>query len=558
MAGGKETPRQKMIGMMYLVLTALLALNVSKDILDAFVRVNKGLEATNKSFTAQNEKIYVEFENQNALNPDKVGPYYEAAKKVKELTTDAFEFVNQVKLELIAGVEGKKTIEEARPIFENVALITVKDNYDIPTNIMVGNGTDPSVGKARDLKNKFIEYKEGLLAILNDPKLDMPSEDYRKNIIAELGDFGINTDDPSDDELSEKEKKLPHTKWWETRNFYGNVVVATLVVMTNMQNDIRNAEARMLNTLLSQISVSDFKFDQIAAKVVPYRTYIMTGDKYSSEIFVAAYSTTQQPIVYIKTGVDTITAADTASAQKFFGEEGLVKYEAAAGGIGDQKYAGLIAITGPLGNVELYSFKSGYSVGKPSATVSADAMNVFYIGLDNPITVSVPGAPAEKVNANVSPGSLVKTGPGKWNVRVPDGVREVTVSVTADLGDGNKSMGSEKFRVRRVPNPTPVVARMKGGAISKNALKGNPTVGAILEDFLFEGVQFVVTRFTFTTVVGGESREQLVNGNQFNQACMSLIDQARSGQRIMIESIQVRGPGGALSVLPSSVVLKII
>ncbi|MBU0488218.1 MAG: gliding motility protein GldM [Bacteroidetes bacterium] len=555
MAGGKETPRQKMIGMMYLVLTALLALNVSKDILDAFIRVNKGLEITNQSFTAQNEKIYSEFENQMALNKVKTEPYFKAAQEVKAMANEMYKKIHELKAELIIHVEGC-TPEEAEAKVADVALIQSKDNYDIPTHLLVGDGSDPSVGEARVLKEELIKFREGLLGILKDEKLSIAKRD---ELLLELGTIGINTDDPTDDELSEQEKKDPAAKWWETRNFYHNVIVATITILTNVQNDVRNAESRVLNTLLNQISKKDFKFDVIDSKVVPKSTYVMSGEEYGAEIFVAAYSTTQQPIVYIKTGVDTLLPADTASAEKFYGTGGMVKYVVSAGGLGDQKYAGLIAITDPLGAVQTYGFKSEYSVGKPSANVSADKMNVFYIGLKNPITVAVPGAPAEKVNANISGGgSLVKTGPGKYDVTVSPSAKEVNISVSADMGGGSaKSMGSQVFRVKQIPDPFAIVAGKKGGAITKNAITGNPVVLAVLENFLFDGVRFDVIKFTFSTTVGGFNKEEQCNGSRLSSSAISMINQSKSGQKITFENIMVKGPDGRQRVIPS-VVLKLL
>lgn len=178
MAGGKETPRQKMIGMMYLVLTALLALNVSKDILDAFVRVNMGLEATNASFTGQNEKLYAEFDVQKSLNEEKVRPYYDAAYEAKKLTQDLYEYIHSIKKEIVTQVdklEGQE--EEIQKRLDNVALIEKKDDYDIPTLIMVGDGsTNIEKHKATELKNKLAEFRTNMLALLDRPDLSIANK----------------------------------------------------------------------------------------------------------------------------------------------------------------------------------------------------------------------------------------------------------------------------------------------------------------------------------------------------------------------------------------------
>ena len=242
MGHGKETPRQKMIGMMYLVLTALLALNVSKDILNAFVIVNNGLQVTNENFKGKNEVLYNEFEKQLSINRVKVDPYYKAAMEVKKLTQVMSDSIQVLKKNLVIKVEGdiNEAPSKEKPDVNgdgkftsddkvlNLMLVSSKDNYDVPTNYLCGTDVSGKGARAEALKNQLIALKEGYLKILKNPKISIVDRDKIVKSYETL-QFGINTmDDPN----AEK----PEDKNWETRNFYYLPLVACVTMLSKIQN----------------------------------------------------------------------------------------------------------------------------------------------------------------------------------------------------------------------------------------------------------------------------------------------------------------------------------
>jgi gliding motility-associated protein GldM len=309
MSGGAncpETPRQKMIGMMYLFLTAMLAINVSKTILNAFVVVNTSLEKTNKTFDSKNDYMY-NLLAQAKLNDPKAYPYYEASLKVQKLAKDMNEYILKDRGELLNMVDKNISVEEGKtfPLKE----LEAKDNYDIPTHYFLGQSVDGSQGEARKLKNKLIEYKKKLIDLLKDPKIILPNKEEK---IAKLGDLGIDTDDPE-----EKNPDNPEENYWETSKFDHTPVAAAVAILSQIQNQVKNAEATILNKLLGGIGSTDFKFDTLAAKAIPKSNYVIQGGEYEADIFVAAFSKSSKPKVWIGERIDTVNGEIKISGNPF-------------------------------------------------------------------------------------------------------------------------------------------------------------------------------------------------------------------------------------------------
>ncbi len=536
-----------MIGMMYLVLTALLALNVSKDILDAFVRVNKGLEATNASFTGQNEKLYAEFEVQKALNTEKVGPYYDAAAEAKRLTQDLYDYIHSVKKQIVEEVDqlqGQDAEIEKR--LDNVSLIEKKDDYDIPTHIMLGDGsTNIDKFRAAELKGKLIDFRTSMLGLLDRPGLSVAN---KQAVLESLDDLGIHTDDPKPEELSEDEQKDPNAKKWETRNFYHNVAIASITILTNMQNDIRNAESRIVNTLLGQISAQDYKFDTLAAKVIAPTSYVLLGEEYTADIFVAAFSTTQDPEVKLG-AVDTtggkVELQGEGDTTGVIVEKGVGTYTKRASSEGLKTYSGVIEVKNPSGTISKYPFFSEYMVAKPTAVVSPDKMNVFYIGVDNPVSVSAPGVAMEDLSVSISTGSITATSKsqGKYVVKVSGGGEAVVSVSTKTPEGGSKSLGKSDFRIKRVPDPVAYIAGQKDGLINSGKLIAAGAVIPKMENFDFD-LTFRVTAFELSMNVGGDFVTMQTTGNRLSPEMANRIQSAKRNTKVYIEEIKAVGPDG--------------
>lgn len=534
MAGAKETPRQKMIGMMYLVLTAMLALNVSRDILNSFVTMDESLVVTKQNFAQKSETIYSDFEKAKADDPKKAGEYFDKAMIVKDKTDKLVEFIEEARTELIHKLDGVP-LEEAKNM--SAKDISAKDNYDVPTHYLCGTDESKgSNGKANEIKVMIEEYKEEMRNLLDEKDRDS----------IQLGlDMGVGYNPIT---------KMNQT--WEIRNFYHNVAVAAVALLNKTIIEVKNAEAEVISKLKEYIGAEDFRFDVIEAKVIPESNYILSGSDYKADIFVAAYSSTQDPTVEIG-NLDTSTLIFKGEPKLIEGKEGKVQYVEKAAGLGEREYKGVINIKKPNGTIKKYPFSSKYFVARPSATISADRMNVMYRGIPggNPVSVSVPGVPAGEENISVQGATYKRNGAGKYSVS-PGTANRVTISVFAEVGGQRSRMGVQEFRVMNIPPPVPKVAGKQGGAIAKGLLKSMPFVVAELEDFLFEGIKYNVTSFTFSTTINGLIADAPCYGNRLNAKAIGLLDRTQRGQKIYFDDIKAKGPDGRTRTLPS-VILKL-
>jgi gliding motility-associated protein GldM len=301
--------------------------------------------------------------------------------------------------------------------------------------------------------------------------------------------------------------------------------------------------------------MEDFKFNQIAAKVVPNANYVLIGDEFKAQIFVAAFDTSQNPEIIVGESADSTTYSVSGNPRPIEVHNGVGYLKIPATSEGVQRYGGIIKVVTPSGGEKKYAFNGEYNVGRPAATVSAEKMNVFYIGLDNPVSVSVPGIPAEKVSVSMTGGSISSAGRGKYTVRVTGGSK-ATINVSAELGGQRRSMGTFEYRIKKVPDPIPIVAGVKGGIVGRSQVLAAPYVVATLEDFLFEGVRYDVVSFTFSTLEGSYIKEVPISGARLNESALALVNKAKSGQKLFFENIRAKGPDGGIRSLPS-VILKL-
>jgi len=543
MAGYKETPRQKMIAMMYLVLTALLALNVSKDILEAFLVVNESIETTNTNFSSKNKTTLSKFKQQYEMNQAKVGPFWTKAQQAAQLSHDIIDYIDYVKFKLVSESEGTDSLttlndyylttyvpDPANPkdsipkVKLSLAAVDTKDKYDQATNYFIGDSQDGSAGESKVLRDKIDEYRVKMLELINQPP------DSRR--------LGLITNDSYFNAEGVKVKN------WEMYNFYHTILAADITILNKIIAEIHNANFDVISILFSNISAEDFKFDQIAAKVIPQSRYILLGEDYNAEVLVAAFDSKTTPKVLILEGADTLTSANIGNAKQIDGIDGLVNLVLPATSEGTKKYAGLIEIQTPTGETNTYHFKDEYIVAKPALTVAAIKMNVFYIGVDNPVSISVPGMADELLRPSISAGSLTRSNDGNWNVKVPTTAKKAVISVSAGTGSTSKPMGTAEFRVKRVPSPVAKIANTDGGNISKGAmLAASAIIPVMPEDFEFE-LFFEINSFTFTSVRSGDVFEVVGKGNRLTSDMKSFIQTAKRGTKIWLENIYAKGPDG--------------
>ncbi len=520
MSSGKESPRQKMIGMMYLVLTALLALNVSKDILDAFVVVNKGLEKTTGNFTIRNENLYADFDLAKSIDPIRVTPNWELAQGIKKHSSEVIDFIDKLQKQLVAKTDN---IPESIADTLQMADIKNKDNYDIPTNILIGDSEDGKAGASHNLKNKLIDYRNQLSQCI------LPED--KKNI-----KLDIDTEDP---------RQSGNNENWELYNFFHRPLVGTITILSKIKNDVKNAESIVLDYLLKQNDTEAMKFDTIAAKVIPQSNYVLLGENYKADVFIAAFSKTKKPEVLIGRYNETSKTFD-GTPNAIAVENGLGKYIAKTDREGIVNYSGTIKIKSPKGKDVLFPFKSEYIVARPALTVSAEKMNVVYLGLDNPISVSVPGVPNERLTVSASNASLKDNGNGKFIMNVKSGPK-VDVSVYATMENGEKrNMGVMTFRVKHVPKPTARVGNITDeGRMSRSELESQRGVFSFYEDFEFNVVCKVIS-YRFSYPSQGFNIDVDVTGNQITEDLRKNFKKLKRNEKVRFENIKAVGPDGLI------------
>lgn len=546
MAGGKLPPRQKMIGMMYLVLTALLAMNVSKDILNAFVTVNDGLEKTKYNFKDKNQAQYASFSASYAENPKKYETEYKKALEVQKMANEIVDYIDDIKIEIIAGIEPtipKDKIQGKNEFGEDTILnlmnVKVKDNYLFSTQLLVGSEpSKPKTGEftALSMVDKMTSFKELLNSMLEP---------------------GSAIDKAVNETFTFEDKKNASgvIENWPSYNFYGVPAAATITLLTKMQTDIRNAESDVIKYLLSKVDASTYKFTNLAPAIIPASNYVLQGDTFEARVFLAAFDTTMSPQIYLGDDYDSTTfkvTGDTIGVNVVKGN-GMIKIPASAQGL--FTYKGVIDFKGPTGEIEHYPYSINYQVAKPSTTISATKMNVFYIGVDNPVDISAAGVPKDKISASISSGTISKSADG-WTVRVKK-AGAANINVSAEVDGERQNLGGMEFRVKQIPTPIAKVASKTSGAIRKNALKATSGIRAELENFDFD-VKVVVDSYVFGyTQANGLLAEERVKGNRFDGKIKGMFDRVKSNSKIYFEDIKVKMPDGTTRTLPP-VTLKVI
>ena len=533
MAHEKLSPRQKMIGMMYLVLTAMLALNVSKEAVEAFRKVDNGLTQTIKNYSIKNDVIYRDFDRAAAENPTKAGKYKTLAYQVKERADEAYNFIQGLKIEII-----KKTEKDPEtPAVKGNEVIIDKverhiDDTNVPSEILIGANEN---GKANDLKALLAEYRQFLIATL-DGKNPTAEEALKKSLKT---DDGLNRDG-----VMER---------WENLNFQTLPMVAVICILSEYQINVRNGETEVLNYLYSQIDASSFKFTKLDAIVIPTTSnYVTMGSDYEARVFISATDSTQFPV---------ITVGDSKLP---LDETGKGIYKVHASSTGPKKWGGIIALKAPDGSIKNYPFESSYVVGEPNVIVSPTAMNVMYYGINNPIDVSVPGIGPDKlkikvVNGSFSTEKVKKSGgeyfKGAWAVK-PNAVgQNVQVIVTADINGKPVQYAPYDFRVKSIPIPVAIFANKSTGTVPRATAAAQQGVFAILPDFDFD-LQYTITGFTVLYSDKGSDFEESSTNSNLTAKQKDLIGRLTRGKNLIIKDIKALGPDGRTKEL-QPVILKI-
>jgi gliding motility-associated protein GldM len=505
MAGGKETPRQRMMGILYLVLLGLVALSVPDSLMDAFKNIKNSLDASTSSVDKGIQTTYSTFEATKLKEQhDRAQPIYDRAKKATALSNDLNGYVEQLKQELIKEGDG---------INPTTGDVGARENLDISPRVMINQK------KGEELRNKINETKDGLMALLKD------NEKQGVN-------FSLSAEAP-------KQTSGPSKTWEEAYFGDGIPLGATLTTLAKIQTDTKNAENEVVKKILGEIDVAAVTLDQFQGVAVAPTSYVIAGQPYTADIFLTAYDSKSNPQI-------TINGSSIPVAN------GKGKYTINTSKEGVFTYTGSIVVKGPEGNKTYPLPTQTYQVSRPSAVVSPDKMNVLYIGVPNPVSVSAPGISKENLRVSMTGGSLSGSG-GKYTVEVKS-LGEATINVSGELTKGKvTNLGSSLFRVKRIPDPKAVFAGKSGGNTSAANLRAQDRIFAKLEGFDFDA-KFNVTRFTLLIA---KPRQDVVSytatGNEFTGAMKAAMNAVTPGTTIVFKDIIAVGPDGTQRGLDSIV-----
>ncbi len=507
------SPRQKMINLMYVVLMAMLALNVSSDVLNGFSLVDKSLQTTTKNASEVNQGIYDDFDEQMQANPKKVKEWYDKAQVVRQMSDSLFNLAEELKILIVRKSDGKDG---------DVTDIKNREDLEAATSVMLAPGT----GRGGELFNGINNYRERIVQMVTDSA--------QRRIIAS----NLSTEVPTNVRTLGKN--------WQEYMFESMPTAAAVTLLTKLQSDVRYAEGEVLHGLASNIGVKDIRVNELNAYVIPSSQTVVQGGKFTAQILMAAVDTTNRPTIYI-------------GGKEFKSDRGI--YETVCSRTGDFNLVGYIEMMNAQGELVRRNFEQKYTVVAPSATVSADLMNVLYAGYDNPMSVSVPGVAANQLQVSMSGGNLTSTGEGRYIAHPASPGGEAIITVAARTEGRVQEMGKFTFRVRKLPDPAAFIAypdgqggenRFKSGKLQKQILMNADGIGAAVDDGLLN-IPFRVLGFqtNFFDNMGNVVPE-VSNSAQFTDRQKNMFRSLGRGKRFYISEIRAVGPDGVERKLDAS------
>jgi gliding motility-associated protein GldM len=501
-----KEPRQKMINIMYLVLTALLALNVSSEILNAFKTVNRSLENSNKQVNLSTATIMKSLEDKTTepATRERALPWFEKANRVVSTSKSVYDYIDGLKnkiLTLAGGKPGDPTV----PFKE--------DNLDIVTKMMVKEG------EGKKLLKMLTDYKENIFTIDSSIRTEFTNS------------LNVDITNPPG-----RDKKV---RDWEVSYFNMVPTVAGLTILSKFQNDIKTAENKVVTFCHTKVGEVKVIFDTYTAIVGQNSNYLMPGQELEIKAGVGAFSKAAQPSISI------------GGSNVAIGEEGYALYKTQAGAVGQHSVPVRISFFNQTtGKDDVREVKVDYVVGSANASIALDKMNVLYIGVPNPVTIAASGGGDDKVVATISGGSLQRTGPGKYIATVNTISDNCMITVSVE----GKVAGQSQFRVRTIPEAQAYVGGQPSGAnIAAGAFKAQGGVGAGIKNFPFE-LEYNVQSFTFTCDTDDDIVSVPSTSASFNGAVRNAINQyVQAGRMVTIDNIRVKGPDGRTTTAPSLV-----
>ena len=521
-----ETPRQKMISMMYLVYTALLALNVSTDVLNGFTMVQESLSQSLHSTLMKNRSLYLQFEDLKSQNPEKVAEWLDKANLVRQKTDSLDRVIEELKADIIGQADGEEGKAAYISAVQNGKEYTIEKRDNLDASAQIGMPASIPVladTRAGQLKDGLSKYATFMTSLVRKDSARVKS--IRENF-----------------DTSDRPEANGDRTTWESAHFEHMPVVASITLLTKIQSDLRNSESDVVGYLKNQVDASDFRVNKITAAVIPVSSYINRGGTYEARIILAALDSTKRPKI-------------TVNGKEMEGD----LYTANCGSVGTFDISGTIELPRGDGTIQNYEFSSSYIVGEPTAIISADLMNVLYAGFANPVSVSVPGVPSQNIHVAVSNGSIVQKG-SSWII-TPTLGKDCNISVSAKMEGGKvQNIGSKPFRVKPLPDPIAFVDYQKDGAAAKYFGLGKPFpkanmiaakgLRAELADADLD-VRYVVTGFELSYYDSmGNNITEPSRGAAFTDKQKDIMRRMGRGKKFYIRNIHAVGPDNKDRILP--------
>ncbi|HCQ11816.1 gliding motility protein GldM [Flavobacterium sp.] len=503
MAGGKLTPRQKMINLMYLVFIAMLAMNMSKEVLSAFGLMNEKFEGANESAKATNEQMMLALDTKASEAKGEFAVAAVTAHKVEAATKKFYDFVGTLKAEVLQGVEA----EDGKLPYESM---DKADNLD--HSWFTGDGY---TARGKEVIAAIEAYKADMKAALgNEKKYSAILNEVNKKF-----------------DLSQVANKEGLKVDYLDYHFKGFPAIASLAKLTSWQNDSKKAESDVISAALGKAAVQAASYSNYQAIVALDKNVYFQGEPVTGKVVLGRYDENTKPTSFQGPG-------------KLVNGQAIIS--TTAGAVGEQNLSGQFTFVEEGKTIPL-KFQGKYVVvPRPnSANISADKMNVVYRGLPNPLTISFAGIGDNNVSAS-APGLSPAGGKGKYNLNPGSGT-EVTVTATGKMTDGKSVSDRKVFRIKNIPQPQGTIGGAGGLQKGAKSRLEASTVGASLPDFLYD-LNFEVTQFAFK--VPGQATI-IVNGNKIDGRCKAALARAKAGDPITISDIKTRVNGVTVAIKPA-------
>lgn len=516
-----KEPRQLMINLMYLVLTALLALNVSAEILNAFNIVNRGIDESNKIISEKSVSIMGAIENAASSDArENTQKMLTNAKAAQKISDDFVKYLDGLKAEITTAADGPNEEDPNK-------YLKTEGETEKTSHILLKSGkADELKAKIEETRNKFLDLIKGTGA-----EVDIP--------------------------LKVTEVPAGSKKSWAEYNFDRVPAIAVLTILTKLQQDAKSAENSILEELSKNINKTDYKIDQMVAKVVAPTAYVKRGAEYTADIFVAATSKQSNPEVYLGSFTGKVQKDANGNYNVVEGSEGDIplsgarKIEMVDGmgkikesASGNPKYQGVVKMPVPnTSSYKYYPFEFGYETFDVGGAVIAPTdMNVLYIGVENHVKISVPGYTSDKISASGCGISHVK---GEEYIAKPTSVGLEEISVTVKKQDGGSETHQSEFRIKRIPDPYAYCGSSKGGTMKAGEFKITDKIDARNTDFVFN-IPYNVTGFEmlYAPKGGGNVISDVSRSNKFTSLMEDIKKKAKPGDTIVFPSISVKMPDG--------------